>query len=421
MDIFIYLIFTLIGVVLGTLTGLTPGFHVNNIAVIALFLYSQNITDPVYLAGLIISAMIAHTFLDFIPSTFLGAPAEDTALSVLPMHRMLLDGNGYRAVYLSAIGSILAVLFALPLLPIFQIFFSCISYDSLKYFIPPILTSIILYMLYLESKKSIKNMLFAMDIIILSGTLGIIVFSFPLNGNFIPLNMDSSLLFPVFVGLFGIPTLFLSRNAVVPEQKIEKIETTRKNNYSSFLGTLSGSLVGFLPGITSGIGATLSRGFFKDEDSENFVVALGSVNTANSIFNLAALFIILHPRSEAVNIIGSMVPVEQWVSLISVPSFLTLLLLSIAISSFLSFFITIYIGKMFALKMGKFGESYGKISKIILISLFILIFLFTGPVGIMFSLISSFIGYLPPKLGIMRVHLMSVIIFPVILIYLGLI
>ena len=419
MDILIYLIFTLIGVMLGTLTGLTPGFHVNNIAIIALFFYSQNIAEAVYLAGLIIAAMVAHTFLDFIPSTFLGAPAEDTALSVLPMHRMLLDGRGYRAVYLSAIGSTLAVLFAISILPLLQIFFSVVQYDSIKYFIPPVLISIILYMLYLESKKSIKNMIYAANIILLVSFLGIIVFSFPLNDNFVPFQIGSSLLFPVFVGLFGMPNLILSKDTIIPEQKIEKIEITGKNNYSSFLGTLSGSLVGFLPGVTSGIGATISRGFFKDEDTENFIIALGSVNTANSIFNLAALFIILHPRSEAVNVIGSMISVEQWTNLVTIPSFLLLLLLSISISSILSFFITIYTGKLFAVKMGKIGKNYGDISKIILISLFILIFLFTGPVGLLFSFISLLIGLLPPKLGLMRVHLMSVIIIPVILIYSG--
>ena len=419
MDILIYLLFTMMGIALGTFTGLTPGLHVNNIAIISLFLYSQNIVDPVYLAGLIIAAMVAHTFLDFVPSTFLGAPGEDTSLSVLPMHRMLLDGNGYSAVYLSAIGSILAVLIAISLLPLFQIIFSNIAYSAVQYWIPSILTSIILYMLYLESKKGLKNLIFAANIVLLSGFLGIIVFTFPLNGNIIPVNIGSSMLFPVFTGLFGMPVLLLSRNKKIPNQKIEKVNVEKNNYLSSFFGTLSGSLVGFLPGVTSGIGATISRGFFKEEDTENFIVALGSVNTANSIFNLAALFIILHPRSEAVDVIGSMLKISPWASLQTVPSLFLLLLISVSISSLLSFFITIYIAQLFAVNIGKLGDNYGNISRFILISLFILIFLFTGPLGLVFSVISLLIGLLPPKLGLMRVHLMSVIILPVLLMYWG--
>jgi TctA family transporter len=62
---------------------------------------------------LIIGNVVTHTFLDFIPSVFLGAPEGDTALSVLPGHRMLLKGLGYDAVKLSAFGSLMSVFLAL--------------------------------------------------------------------------------------------------------------------------------------------------------------------------------------------------------------------------------------------------------------------------------------------------------------------
>jgi TctA family transporter len=62
---------------------------------------------------LIIGNVVTHTFLDFIPSVFLGAPEGDTALSVLPGHRLLLKGMGYEAVKLSAFGSLMSVFLAL--------------------------------------------------------------------------------------------------------------------------------------------------------------------------------------------------------------------------------------------------------------------------------------------------------------------
>ncbi len=70
----------------------------------------------IIVCSLVIGNAITHTFLDFIPSVFLGAPDDDTALSVLPGHRMVLAGRGYEAVKCSVIGSFGAVLCALALL-----------------------------------------------------------------------------------------------------------------------------------------------------------------------------------------------------------------------------------------------------------------------------------------------------------------
>ena len=95
-----------IGTTLGILTGLIPGLHVNNVAIILLsltpavaaFLHSTTglggATVLLLVASAIVATSMAHTFLDFIPSTFLGAPEGDTALSVLPAHSMLIQGEG---------------------------------------------------------------------------------------------------------------------------------------------------------------------------------------------------------------------------------------------------------------------------------------------------------------------------------------
>jgi TctA family transporter len=125
-DLILILTFAGIGVAFGVLTGLTPGVHVNNIAILMLsispillssLLFLQNFGLSmsfivVLLCTIIIATSIAHTFLDFIPSTFLGAPEGETALSVLPAHAMLLEGKGYEAVTLSAIGSFGAIISA---------------------------------------------------------------------------------------------------------------------------------------------------------------------------------------------------------------------------------------------------------------------------------------------------------------------
>src|SRR3989344_4357861 len=109
------------GVLAGTVTGLLPGIHTNTVAILAvgalpIFTRYFSLID----IGIFLSAMVVvHSFLDFIPSLFLGAPDSDTALGVLPGHRMLLKGEGYDALKLTVVGGIGAFVVGLILLPIF--------------------------------------------------------------------------------------------------------------------------------------------------------------------------------------------------------------------------------------------------------------------------------------------------------------
>jgi len=87
----------LIGFALGLITGIIPGIHTNNFALILLAL-APAIADlgfaNIHIAAMILANSITHTFLNIIPSVYLGAPDADTALAVLPGHAMLLDGMG---------------------------------------------------------------------------------------------------------------------------------------------------------------------------------------------------------------------------------------------------------------------------------------------------------------------------------------
>ncbi len=53
----------------------------------------------------IFAASTVHSFVDFVPSVFIGAPDPDEALSVLPGHRLLMEGRGMAAVRAAAVGS----------------------------------------------------------------------------------------------------------------------------------------------------------------------------------------------------------------------------------------------------------------------------------------------------------------------------
>jgi len=135
------------GVMLGSLTGLIPGFHVNNVALILLALSPAFLDLGIPLsavAAIIVATGTVHTFLNYIPSALIGAPDGDTALSLLPGHRMLLSGNAARGVAWSARGSQLGLFLSLPLIVLARIAFGPELgwYEDLRSILPFVLLSI---------------------------------------------------------------------------------------------------------------------------------------------------------------------------------------------------------------------------------------------------------------------------------------
>src|SRR3989338_6733661 len=110
-----------LGILCGIFTGLIPGIHVNLVAVLLVSFSAVLLTytSPLVLAVFIISLAITHTFLDAIPSIYLGAPNEAQALNVLPCHRLLLKGLGHNAIMYTIIGALGSLLLSMILFPLF--------------------------------------------------------------------------------------------------------------------------------------------------------------------------------------------------------------------------------------------------------------------------------------------------------------
>src|SRR5207253_8357634 len=75
-------------------------------------LASEPETMGLLLSCFLLAAAGSHAVFDFVPTVFLGAPTEDTALATLPGHRLLLIGQGAKAVALAARGALLGTAFA---------------------------------------------------------------------------------------------------------------------------------------------------------------------------------------------------------------------------------------------------------------------------------------------------------------------
>lgn len=450
------LLFTFIGISLGVLTGLVPGIHVNTIsfliisslAPISLFVSRllsgfefTNFELLLFISMLVMGCLITHTFLDFIPSTFLGAPEGETALAVLPAHEMLLEGKGYEAVKASALGSFAASFIALcMILPARLVMGDPVNlYERLIPFIPLILFLVVLVLVLQEGTSFIdfRPKTVAVGIFLLSGLLGFVVLTpsglYTYNWTLIEQGgtpNTSLMMFPMFTGLFGISNLLVSLmdDPDVPEQKTEgvEIQVGKKSKVRGIIsGTFSGGLVGWLPGITAAAATAVTRVFTPQEvdeetKSREYIMAVSAVDTSCAIFTLVALFVIMKARSGAMQAILRINEghIQGWISIMEVPDLFLLLLFSVVISASVAYLLTLVIGKKFTVIHQKI--EYSKLSKGIIAFLIMMIIVLSGPIGLFIALISTAIGVIPPLYGVKRVHLMGCIIFPIILFFTGL-
>jgi putative membrane protein len=231
-----------LGILAGIFTGLAPGIHINLVSVMlvssAPFLLQY--TNVLVLCAFIIAMSISHTFLDSLPSIFLGAPEADTALGVLPGHRYLLRGQGMMAVKLTVFGCLASLILCIVTFPVF-IPIVKYGYPLLENYIGWIILSAVLFMMLRDRKKA-----WALAIFLISGLFGITVFDIETLGD--PL-------FPMLSGLFGISTLLisLSESQNIPEQKeSEKLELKPSVAAKALI---SGQVSGFITATMPGTGA----------------------------------------------------------------------------------------------------------------------------------------------------------------------
>ena len=140
-----------IGCLLGVVTGLVPGVHINLVAVMLLSAspFLLQFVNPIILGALIVAMSIAHTFLDFIPSVYLGVANEDTAMGALPGHKMLLSGMAQEAVKLTVIGGIFGLAIIILALPA-ALFIVPVIYSGVEPMIGWILLFFVLFLIYIH-------------------------------------------------------------------------------------------------------------------------------------------------------------------------------------------------------------------------------------------------------------------------------
>lgn len=387
---------------LGTITGLTPGIHINLIGTI---IVSTSISflakvEPIYLVILITSMAITHTFLDFIPSIFLGCPDTDTELSVLPGHDLLKEGHGYQAVMLANYGSLFAIFLIIILSLPFGILIKH-AYNAINNSIPFILIFISTILIFMEDEK-----LNALKVFFLTGILGWLILNIPETS----LNQP---LLPLLTGLFGSSTIILSiKNKIkIPTQEIKN---PKIKFFRPLLGaSIASPLCSFLPGLGSGqaavIGQTISNPRNKSTDKKEFLVLLGATNTLVMGFSFISLYLISKTRTGAASAINEIL--NQNLNL----KIIILILIVTLLSGIIAFFLTKKIAKTISNKINKLN--YTNISIMILIILITITTIVSGFLGLFILVISTLTGIYCISMKVRRTNMMGCLLIPVILFY----
>ncbi len=392
----LFVLFAVGGVTLGTLSGLIPGLHANNFALLLAAFAASIPADPLLIGVAMLTAGVVHTFLDIVPALALGVPDAAMAIAALPGHRLVLAGRGREALRLSAVGSTMAVGIALPLaIPITWLMVH--SYPTIRAHLWVVLGAIVCLLVVTEStpQAAAGGLLgFLLAAVLGWATLDVTPAA-PLG--------SGSMLTPLLTGLFGAPILLDAMGGGgVPPQADAKLTMARRDlGLTAGAGSLAGAIVGYLPGISAAIASVLALPAVPNRDVDRgFIVATSGANTANTVFALFALVALGTPRT------GVMVAVETT----GVPLVVPVLLAAVVIGAACGTLLVIAVGDRYLLTVGQLDYTY--VSLVVLAFLGALAYGLTGLFGVAVFAVSTVVGLVPTRFGARRVHLMGVLIGP---------
>jgi len=383
------------GICLGTLSGLVPGLHANTLALLLAAGASEVPGPRLYVGAAMLAAGVTHTFLDVVPALALGVPDPAMAAGALPSHRLVLEGRGREALRLSALGSGAAVVLAVPLsVPVTLLMVKL--YPVVSAHLPLVLGSIAAVLV--ASEPGWDRRVGAVFSLVGSGGLGLAVLDASVSG-VVPV---ADVLVPVFAGLFGAPVLLAAiEGSGVPPQADARVTTPKRTLATlATVGTLCGAVVGYLPGVSSAVAATLALGLVSTGGARAFVVTTSGVNTATAVFALFALVTFGDPRT------GVLVALDRAAVPLAVPSLLS----AVAVAAVVSAMLVPVVGDRYLRTVGRLDPAWLSVG--VLAGLLGLSVVFAGPLGVAIFAAATLVGHLPPRFGCRRATLMGVLLVP---------
>lgn len=398
----------LAGFLVGAVTGLFPGIHVNVTAAflvaLAPFLYGLGFS-PFDLAAFILAAAVSHCYWELVPSLLLGVPSDE-ALALLPGHRLVREGRGGEALLASLWGSSVGIVGAVGLLLVLLKVGSLEFLESLRGLpLAFVLAAVCCLLIRMDRPR-----LWAFLVFMTSGLFGLVVLSFP---GLPPSESTFNALFPALTGLFGTSTLLLALSRGDSPVVFESSEARVRPTLAACWGVLGGMGVGLLPGLGAGNMAALfdlfqRRGVAASE--ERYLARVAAVNTSDTLFGIMALYLLGRPRSGASVAIESIMPTAGVSDLVG----LAVVALVAGLLGHLSLRrVGFGVARRLAAVQGR------RLNLAILVLLLVLVVGWTGFWGLVVLVAATFLGMVAPLAGVRRTQAMGFLLVPTILFYSG--
>ena len=179
-------------------------------------------------------------------------------------------------------------------------------------------------------------------------------------------------------------------------------------------GSLAGLFAAWVPGVTATSGTVMAQQLDdhpeedQDEGALRFIAMTAALGTAATVFGVMAFCLTGSGGTGVLVAVGDIVPDGVDVAALS-----AVLLLSVLISSLVSYRLTCACGRRLASSLS--GRSSGAISIAILIFELALCLALTGLPGMVVLAACTVLGMLPPQVGVSRVCLTGCLLFPLIL------
>ncbi|MBI5159128.1 tripartite tricarboxylate transporter permease [Candidatus Micrarchaeota archaeon] len=377
------------GIILGVFAGLVPGIHTNTLSTIL----TQTSFETEFLAIAIVAMAGAHAILEFIPAIFLLIPDSNTVVTLLPGHRMLMEGKGMRALKTCVYSALIALIASTLLLPASLAFFPKASEAIQPFLLPVMLTATALL---LASEREPKKIIQATAVFLLAGTLGFIVLNHSL--------VKKDELFALFAGLFAFAGIITSTTT---QQQTPK-QTDETNPSIKLLPTILagvalGMLADLLPGMSTPAQIAVFASFAITLDTEKFLALTSAIGVSHLVFAFVSALTTGKAR------VGTLVAVENLLGEITATQMLMLIAV-LAISIAISIILTLLLAKKIVETLEKIPSL--QLNALIFTYILALVFLICGPTGLLVAATATSIGLLPPLIGVKRTHLMGAIILP---------
>lgn len=421
MDIFMGLLYIILGVLVGGLISVLPSVHIYNIAPLFIIFAPSLGIPPEGLLFFLLGNVIGFAIINTISMVFFSAPDDTTFLILFPTQIMLANGRAFEVAILMGLGGLIGALLLAALSPLLFLImpkFMSIIMPHLHW----ILALFMFYILLSEFPKDIgigkskirrfmsgwRNLAAGYLTFFLSALLGFII----MNSGIIPVEAAYFGLLPAFVGLFAIPSLIMNivSRVRVPEQKIQKsidasIIDIAKGGLAGFSGGLFAAV---FPALTGGMGSLIAGQATGEREESQFIISMA---TSRFAYYVGAFFLLFIPGYTVVR--GGLANLAATVYIPQKYSEFYIAAAGIALGGVIAFFLLFVVSYFIAKYIHKIRYDY--FSMVIIVILFIIVYFTTGVIGILIMFVSTGIGLIPLLFGSRRLHCLAVILFPLML------